>query len=65
MLSNLGAIEEDKAVTLEILKSSEHLKNRVLDEEIVKLIQSGYIKRVDGMLYLTKVGLLRALSRFS
>ncbi len=65
MLSKLGAIEEDKAVTLEILRSSEHLKDRVLDEEIAKLIQAGYIKIVDGMLYLTGVGLLRALSRFS
>ncbi len=65
MLSNLGAIEEDKAVEFEVLKSSEHLKNRVLDEELLRLVESGYVKRVDGKLYLTKVGLLRALSRFS
>ncbi len=65
MLSNLGAIEEDKAVAFEVLKSSEHLKDKMLDEEIVKLVESGYVKRVDGRLYLTKIGLFRALSRFS
>ncbi len=65
MLSNLGAIDEDKAVTVELLESSERLKNRVLDEEISKLAMSGYIKKIDGKLYLTKSGLLRALSRFS
>ena len=65
MLSNMGAIEEDKAVPFEVLKSSQHLKDKVLDDDIAKLVESGYIKRVDGKLYLTKVGLFRALSRFS
>jgi hypothetical protein len=65
MLSNLGAIDEAKAVTKELLSNSEALKNRILDDEIGKLVNSGYIKRTDGKLYLTKAGLFRALSRFS
>jgi DNA-binding IscR family transcriptional regulator len=65
MLSNLGAIDEEKAVAVELLESSERLKHMVLDSEINKLIQSGYVKSIDGKLYLTRSGLLRALSRFS
>lgn len=65
MLSNLGAIEENKAVTRELLSNSESLKNRLLDDEIQKLITTGYVKQTDGKLYLTKAGLFRALSRFS
>ncbi len=65
MLSNLGAIDEEKAVTIDLLQSSERLKNMILDGEIGKLVQFGYVKKVDGKLYLTKSGLLRALSRFS
>jgi hypothetical protein len=65
MLSNLGAIDEEKAVTKEFLSNSDSLKNRVLEDEIGKLVLSGYVKRTDGKLYLTKAGLFRALSRFS
>jgi hypothetical protein len=65
MLSNLGAIEENKAVTQDLLTNSDSLKNRVLDDEIGKLVMSGYVKKTDGKLYLTKAGLFRALSRFS
>ncbi len=64
-LSNLGAIEENRAVTRDLLINSEQLKNRVLDEEILKLVHSGYVKEIDGRVYLTKAGLFRALSRFS
>jgi hypothetical protein len=65
MLSNLGAIEEGKAVTRGLLGNSERLKDKVLDDEIGKLVSSGYVKQTDGKLYLTKAGLFRALSRFS
>ncbi|MDH2901156.1 MAG: hypothetical protein PXY39_09315 [archaeon] len=64
-LSNLGAIDENKAVTKELLVNSDSLKNRVLDDDIGKLVLSGYVKKTDGKLYLTKAGLFRALSRFS
>ncbi len=65
MLSNLGAIDEGKAVNKQILSGSESLKNRIIDDEIGKLVLSGYVKEIDGKLYLTKAGLFRALSRFS
>ena len=65
MLSNLGAIDEGKAVTKELLSNSDSLKNRVLDDDIGQLVLSGYVKKTDGKLYLTKAGLFRALSRFS
>ena len=65
MLSNLGAIDETKAVSVDLLKNSEVLRDRILDEEIAKLLNYGYVKKSDGRLYLTRTGLLRALSRFS
>jgi hypothetical protein len=65
MLSNLGAIDETKAISQEILKNSQQLKEKPLDDEIRKLIDMGYVKVVDGRLYLSKAGLFRALSRFS
>ncbi len=65
MLSNLGAIDESKAVTKDLLSNSDSLKNRVLENEIRDLVLSGYVKTIDGKLYLTKAGLFRALSRFS
>ena len=65
MLSNLGAIEESKAISPDILRNSQKLKERPLDEDLRKLIETGYVKAHDDKLYLTKVGLFRALSRFS
>jgi hypothetical protein len=65
MLSNLGAIDETKAISLELLKNSQQLKEKPLDDEIRKLVDTGYLKIVEGRLYLTKAGLFRALSRFS
>ncbi|HKW04649.1 MAG TPA: hypothetical protein VJN71_05060 [Nitrososphaerales archaeon] len=65
MLSNLGAIEAGKAVTIEILRSSDHLKSGSLDSDVTKLVESGYVVTSEGRLYLTKTGLLRALSNFS
>jgi hypothetical protein len=64
-LSNLGAIDENKAVTKDLLTNSDSLKNEMLDDEIGKLVLSGYVKMTNGRLYLTKAGLFRALSRFS
>jgi hypothetical protein len=65
MLSNLGAIDENKAVDQQLLRNSQSLKERSLDDEIRKLIDSGYVREVGDKLYLTKAGLFRALSRFS
>ena len=65
MLSNLGAIDERKAISREVLKNSQQLKDKPLDEDIRKLIETGYVKDVDKRLYLTKTGLFRALSKFS
>ncbi|MHB8567034.1 MAG: hypothetical protein ACYC7D_02550 [Nitrososphaerales archaeon] len=65
MLSNLGALEEDKAVSVGFLKNSQQLKDRIFDDEVRKLVETGYVKQIDGKVYLTKAGLFRALSRFS
>jgi hypothetical protein len=66
MLSNLGAVDEAKAVSQKFLVNSERLKNLLLDEDIHDLEERGYLKRADdGKIYLTQSGLVRALSRFS
>jgi predicted HTH transcriptional regulator len=65
MLSNLGAIDENKAISSTLLKNSQQLKERQIDSEIRKLVDAGYVKQIDDKLYLTKAGLFRALSRFS
>lgn len=65
MLSNLGALEEEKAVSVDFLKGSQQLKERVFDDEVKKLVETGYVRQTDGKVYLTKAGLFRALSRFS
>jgi coproporphyrinogen III oxidase-like Fe-S oxidoreductase len=65
MLSNLGAVEEDRAVTKDALNQSEKLRGKSIDEDVKRLIETGYVKDHNGRLYLTKAGLFRALSRFS
>lgn len=65
MLSNLGALEEAKAIDRLILSNSERLRNVAIDSELLKLQERGYLKIVAGKVYLTEAGLLRALSRFS
>ncbi|MDA4110988.1 MAG: hypothetical protein OK439_00505 [Thaumarchaeota archaeon] len=65
MLSNMGALDEDKAVSRKILNNSERLKNQLLDDDIKSLEDRGYVVRVDDRLYLTQSGLVRALSNFS
>jgi len=65
MLSNMGALDEDKAVSRKILNNSERLKNLLIDDDIKSLEDRGYVVRVDDKLYLTQSGLVRALSNFS
>jgi hypothetical protein len=65
MLSNLGAIEESKAVTRETLNSAERLRGREIGDDLSRLVETGYVREEAGRLYLTKAGLFRALSRFS
>ena len=65
MLSNMGALDEDKAVSKKILNNSERLKNLLIDDDIKNLEDRGYVVRVDDRLYLTQSGLVRALSNFS
>ena len=65
MLSNMGALDEDKAVSKKILNNSERLKNLLIDDDIKNLEDRGYVIRVDDRLYLTQSGLVRALSNFS
>ena len=65
MLSNLGALDETKAVSKRLLNNSERLKNSYLDDDIKSLEQRGYVKQVEDRLYLTQSGLVRALSNFS
>jgi spore germination protein YaaH len=65
MLSNMGALDEDKAVSTKILNNSERLKNLLIDNDIKNLEDRGYVVRIDDKLYLTQSGLVRALSNFS
>ena len=65
MLSNMGALDEDKAVSKKILNNSERLKNVLIEEDIKSLEDRGYVIRIDDRLYLTQSGLVRALSNFS
>ena len=65
MLSNLGALTEEKAVSKSLLNNSEKLRDERLDDDIKTLEQRGYIREVDGRLYLTQSGLVRAMSNYS
>ena len=66
MLSNLGALDEKKAVSLKLLNNSDRLRDVDLSKDLHNLEETGYVKRVDSdRLYLTQSGLVRALTRFS
>ncbi len=65
MLSNLGALDKEKAVSKKILNNSERLKDSLIDDDIKSLEDRGYVIRVEDKLYLTQSGLVRALSNFS
>lgn len=65
MLSNLGALSEERAVSKTLLGNSERLRSFALDEDIAALEQRGYIRQVEGRLYLTEAGLVRAMSNYS
>ena len=65
MLSNLGALSEDRAVSKNLLSNSERLRSLNLDEDIRALEIKGYLKEIDGRLYLTESGLVRAMSNYS
>jgi len=65
MLSNLGALNEERAVSKSLLSNSERLRSVSLDEDIIALEQRGYVKQIDERLYLTQSGLVRAMSNNS
>jgi hypothetical protein len=65
MLSNLGALNEEKAVSKTVLNNSERLRDERLDEDIQTLEQRGYVRQIEDRLYLTQSGLVRAMSNFS
>jgi hypothetical protein len=65
MLSNLGALNEEKAVSKSLLNNSERLREVRLDDDLVTLEQHGYVRRVNDRLYLTQSGLVRAMSNYS
>lgn len=65
MLSNLGALSEEKAVSETILNNSERLRDARLDDDIRTLEENGYVRRIDGRLYLTQSGIVRAMSNYS
>ncbi len=65
MLSNLGALDEEKAVSKSLLNNSERLKDERLDDDIKNLERRGYVRQVDDRLYLTQSGLVRAMSNYS
>ena len=65
MLSNLGALSEDRAVSKSLLGNSERLRSVSLDEDIRTLEGRGYVKEFNGRLYLTQSGIVRAMSNNS
>jgi hypothetical protein len=65
MLSNLGALNEERAVSKSLLNNSERLRSRSLDEDLLSLEARGYVKEIDDRLYLTQSGLVRAMSNYS
>ena len=65
MLSNLGALNEEKAVSKSLLNNSERLREAQLDDDLVILEQNGYVRRINDRLYLTQSGLVRAMSNYS
>ncbi|HVB12292.1 MAG TPA: hypothetical protein VNE86_04105 [Nitrososphaerales archaeon] len=65
MLSNLGAIDEKNAVSVQILENSGQLSNNRLKEALKELEAQGYLKRLNDKVYLTQTGLFRALSGLS
>jgi hypothetical protein len=65
MLSNLGAINEEHASTVDLIASSVRSDRNQLAKELDILQAQGYIKRLGDKLYLTESGLVRALSGLS
>ena len=65
LLSNLGAISEEKAVNKEMVAAALNLKLETFQDDVGRLVSAGYLKQYGGKIYLTEVGLIRALSRFS
>lgn len=65
MLSNLGALSEEKAVSKSILNNSERLRDTRIDDDLRTLEETGYVRRTDGRLYLTQSGIVRAMSNYS
>jgi hypothetical protein len=65
MLSNLGALNEERAVSKSLLNNSERLKSRSLDQDLLSLEARGYVKEIGDRLYLTQSGLVRAMSNYS
>jgi hypothetical protein len=65
MLSNLGALNAERAVTKTMLSNSERLRSSSIDDDILTLEQRGYIRRIGDSFYLTESGLVRAMSNYS
>ncbi len=65
MLSNLGAIDEQHAVSITVLANSWQLANIELDKELKELDALGYVRIIDSNCFLTEAGLVRALSGLS
>ncbi len=65
MLSNLGALSEQKAVSKSLLNNSERLRDSRIDDDITTLQERGYVRKIDDRLYLTPSGLVRAMSNYS
>lgn len=65
LLSNMGAINESGAISVELLLNSNQLKHIDVKEELKKLEVGGYIVRLGDRICLTQTGLVRALSGLS
>ena len=65
MLSNMGALSEERAASIELISNSERLKGTDISQEIAIFEEKGYVKRIGDKIYLTETGLIRALSMIS
>ncbi|MDG6996602.1 MAG: hypothetical protein JRN52_11835 [Nitrososphaerota archaeon] len=65
MLSNLGALNVERAASIELISKSERLRGVDIAAEIATFEEKGYVKRFGEKIYLTEAGLIRALSMIS
>jgi len=67
LLSNLGAIDQDRAIEEKDITASwiSDDEKHLVSAEIENLVTLGYVERKETRIYLSKKGLIRAMSNHS